>query len=141
MLTAFDGGIGDWFGESVGISGDTIVVSAISADNGANLDQGAAYVFVKPMGGWSDMTQTAKLVAGDGAHSDWLGRSIAISGDVVVTGAEADDIGANANQGSAYIFVKPGGGGWSGTLTHTAKLTASDGLASDGFWGLCGHER
>jgi hypothetical protein len=43
-----------------------------------------------------------------------------------VVGARRDDIGRNSHQGSAYVFVKPPGG-WAGTLTETAKLTASDG--------------
>ena len=53
------------------------------------------------------MTQTAKLTASDGAAGDFFGMSVAMSGDTVVVGADSDDIGANANQGSAYVFVKP----------------------------------
>ena len=52
------------------------------------------------------MTQTAKLTASDGAADDYFGCSVAMSGDTVVVGASYDDIGANANQGSAYVFVK-----------------------------------
>jgi hypothetical protein len=52
---------------------------------------------------------------------------VAISGDTVVVGAPGD----NSVQGSAYVFVKPGGG-WA-TGTETAKLTASDGAAIDNF--------
>jgi len=40
--------------------------------------------------------------------------------------------GASSNVGSAYIFVKPGGG-WAGSLNEDAKLTASDAAASDFF--------
>ncbi len=54
-----------------------------------------------------------------------------MSGDTVVVGASGDDVGANANQGSAYVFVKPGAGWASGN--ETAKLTASDGAAGDAF--------
>ena len=50
-------------------------------------------------------TETAKLTASDGAASDRLGHSIAVSGDTVIVGAPGDDVGANANQGSAYVFV------------------------------------
>ena len=32
------------------------------------------------------------------------------------------DIGANEDQGSAYVFVRPDGG-WAGQLNETAKLT------------------
>jgi hypothetical protein len=120
-LTASDGGFNDQFGASVSISGDTIVVGARYDDSYS------AYVFEKPGGGWSDMTQTAKLTASDGASNDQFGHSVAISGDTVVVGARAHD----GFKGSAYIFEKPGGG-WS-DMTQTAKLTASDGAPSDVF--------
>ena len=103
-LTASDGAAGDCFGSSVAMSGDTVVVGAVYDDIGANADQGSAYVFSKPAGGWADMTQTAKLTASDGAADDNFGISVAISGDTVVVGADCDDIGANADQGSAYVF-------------------------------------
>ncbi len=124
-LTAADGAAADYFGFSVAIFGDTVVVGAFQDDVGANLDQGSAYVFVKPAGGWITATQTAKLTAADGAVNDAFGISVAITEDTVVVGAPGDDSG----KGSTYVFVKPGGG-WI-TATQTAKLTASDGAADD----------
>jgi hypothetical protein len=92
------------FGFSVAISGDTVVVGALFDDIGANTDQGSAYVFVKPVGGWAgNLTESAKLTASDGAGGDSFGFSVAISGDTVVVGA-LDRIGVNADQGSAYVF-------------------------------------
>ncbi len=130
-LTASDGAEGDFFGISVAISGDTVVVGAIFGD-GVNSDQGSAYVFVKPPGGWAGtLTETAKLTASDGAAYENFGISVAVSGDTVVVGVPLDDIGANEDQGSAYVFVKPSGG-WT-DMTETAKLTASDGAAYDKF--------
>ncbi|MBI3784775.1 MAG: VCBS repeat-containing protein, partial [Deltaproteobacteria bacterium] len=130
-LTASDGATNDWFGISVAISGDTVVVGAYYDDIGTNADQGSAYVFLKPGGGWTGMTQSAKLTASDGAAADLFGCSVAISGDTVVVGASNDDIGVKDDQGSAYVFVKPGGG-WA-NMTQTAKLTAADGAAADHF--------
>src|SRR6266498_896683 len=132
-LTSSDGAVVDQFGFSVAVSGDTIVVGAVSDDIGANLNQGSAYVFVKPAGGWSGaLTENSKLIAADGALDDQFGFSVAVNGDTIVVGAHFDDIGANVSQGSAYVFVKPAGG-WSGNLTQNAKLTASDGMTSDAF--------
>ncbi len=128
-LTASDGDLGDRLGVSVAVSGDTVVVGAFDDDVGANADQGSAYVFVKPGAGWANATEAAKLTASDGAAGDGLGVSVAVSGDTVFVGAYRDDVGANADQGSAYVFVKPGTG-WA-SATETAKLTASDGAASD----------
>ncbi len=128
-LTSSDGVDGDGVGNSVAISGDVVVVGAPSAGSA-----GAAYVFLKPAGGWSNAVQNAKLVASDGATSDSFGQSVAIEGDTVVVGSLGDDIGSKVDQGSAYVFVKPAGG-WSGSLTESAKLTASDGGGNDAFGG------
>ncbi|RMD82834.1 MAG: hypothetical protein D6815_08225 [Candidatus Dadabacteria bacterium] len=132
-LVASDGAPADGFGMSVAIDADTVVVGAPTSDVGGNIDQGSAYVFVKPSGGWAGtLTESAKLVASDGASYDQLGNSVAISGDTVIAGAIGDDVGANSDQGSVYVFVKPAGG-WTGTLVESAKLTASDGMPYDGF--------
>ena len=128
-LMASDGAAGDYFGWSVSISGDTVVVGARGDDDGGS-HSGSAYVFVQPPGGWSGtLNEDAKLLASDGAAGDYFGLSVSISGDTVVVGAYADDNGYDS--GSAYVFVKPGAG-WSGTLHENAKL-----LASDGAGGAC----
>ena len=64
----------------------------------------------------------------DGSASDNFGISVSISGDYAIIGAYYDDIGTHTDQGSAYIFVREGGA-W----TEQAKLTASDGAASENF--------
>jgi hypothetical protein len=51
---------------SVAIDGNTVVVGAPGETISGNGNQGAAYIFVKPTGGWSSMTQVAKLTASDG---------------------------------------------------------------------------
>ena len=130
-LTASDGAGNDVFGFSVAVSGDTVVVGALWDDIGPNFNQGSAFVFVKPAGGWTDMTQTAKLTASDGAFGDQFGIAVAAFGDTVVVGANGGGIVPNIPQGSTYVFVKPGGG-WS-NMTQTAELTASDGAASHDF--------
>jgi hypothetical protein len=128
-LTASDGADGDSYGMAVAISGDTIVAGAPDAIVGADPEQGAAYVFAEPGPGWADATQTAKLTASDGASVNLLGLSVAISGDTVVAGADLATVGANASQGAAYLFVKPGPG--RAGATQTAKLAASDGASLD----------
>ncbi len=109
----------------VAISGDTIVAGAPGKVVGANRDQGAAYVFVRPAGGWRDGTQTAVLTAADGATDDVLGSGVAISGDTIVAGAP----GRNSQRGAGYVFVKPRAGWTDGT--QTAVLTALGGAAQD----------
>lgn len=113
-LTTSDGG--GALGYSVAINADTVVAGAWGAFD----QQGAAYVFVKPMTGWANMTETARLMASDGVSPDRFGGSVAISGDTVVVGAPYA-----TNGGAAYVFVKPPIG-WS-NMTETAKLTVPDG--------------
>ncbi len=130
-LRAFDEAAGDFFGNSVAISGDTVVVGALLHDD-IGSDSGAAYVFVKPAGGWTGtLNESAKLLASDGAENDIFGYSVAIAGDTIVDGATlSNDKGDDS--GSAYVFVKPTGG-WTGTLNESAKLLASDGAMGDRF--------
>ncbi len=99
-LLASDGAAGDYFGVSVAISGDQAVIGAYKdGDNGH--DSGSAYVFEPDhLGNW---TEVAKLLASDGAASDYFGVSVAISGDRVLIGAEGDD-GPGPFTGSAYVF-------------------------------------
>ena len=127
-LTASDGAAGDGLGGAVAIQGGTIVAGSFATING-NADQGAAYVFLEPWGGWRSETQAAKLTASDGAANDLLGFSVAIDGNTVVAGALGATINGNAFQGAAYVFVEPWGG-WRDE-TQAAKLTASDGAADD----------
>jgi hypothetical protein len=124
-LTANDGAANDYFGSSVAISGDTVVVGAYWDDFGANPDQGSAYVFTRSGTTW---IQQQQLTASDGAAVDQFGSSVAISGDTVGVGAWSDDILANPDQGSAYVFTRSGT-----TWTQEQHLMASDGAANDNF--------
>lgn len=118
-LTASDAAVYAGFGESVAISGNTVVVGAPNAMVGANEGQGQVYVFVKPTTGWTNTTETARLTASDGTAFDVFGQKVSISGKVVVASAPV--------KGAQYVFVKPPGG-WT-NMTETAKLTVSDGSA------------
>ena len=129
ILTASDGVTNDQFGYSVACSGDTILVGAIyDEDNGWH--SGSAYIFEKPAGGWSDMTETVKLLPSDGFVSQTFGYPVDIDGDTAVIGGMAHD---TSSPGGAYVYVMPTSG-WSSAsspMFETAKLTASDGVAND----------
>ena len=104
----------DLFGISVALDGDTALIGA----------SGDAYVFVSNGGEW---TEQAKLTASDGAEGDTFGRPVALDRDTALVGARCDDDHGYCS-GSAYIFTGSGGD-W----IEQAKLTASDGAASDLF--------
>ena len=136
-LTAGDGAADDRFGV-VSIDGDTVVIGA-GEDDDKGSNSGSAYVFTRDTAGdlSSGWTQVAKLTADDGAADDWFGgfgTSVSIDGDTVVIGALGDD-DKGSNTGSAYVFTRDTAGDLSSGWTQVAKLTASDGAASDTFGG------
>ena len=81
--------------ESVGVSGNTIVVGDTVADRGA----GGAYVFTKTAAGW---VQTAELVGSDTVPIDLFGYKVAISGGTIVVGAPMHA----SKAGRAFVFKK-----------------------------------
>ena len=102
-ITSSDNTSGDQFGDSVSIDGDYAVCAASQDDT---LRKGSAYIFKREGTTW---TQQSKIVK-DGTRSDYhqFGRSVAISGDYVISGMPGDsDTGGN-NSGAAYIFKRYG---------------------------------
>jgi hypothetical protein len=140
-------GATDYFGISVAISGDTVVVGAYGesshatgvngdqSDNSAN-GSGAAYVFTRSGSTWS---QQAYLKASNTGATNFFGGSVAISGDTVVVGAQGEDsnaTGVNGDQfdnsaedsGAAYVFTRSGS-----TWSQQAYLKASNTGVEDRF--------
>jgi ketosteroid isomerase-like protein len=148
---------GDSFGDSVAISGSTIVVGAYwedsnqttvtnadgtaSSDNSAT-DSGAVYVFKRDANG--DWIQDAYLKASNAGSGDRFGISVAISGSTIVVGALGEDSNQTTitnNDGSAssdngatdsgavYVFKRDAAGNW----IQDAYLKASNAEASDYF--------
>jgi|SRR5579863_5615009 len=118
-LSASDGDGHNEFGYAVAADGNTVVVTGLQNAHG----KGAAYVFVKPASGWTNMTQSAELNNSDSAPDDFFGGSVSMSGTTVAVGA----MFANSN-GAVYVFTPPAA---RGSFTETAKLTASDGAAGN----------
>jgi hypothetical protein len=132
-LKASNADSNDWFGSSVALSGDTLVVGAYQEDSGARdvngdpddnsaANLGAAYVFVRNGSNW---VQQAYLKPANGAIGDNFGTSVAVSGDIIVVGAPFQDI---SDAGAAYIFVRSGTN-W----IQEAYLKASNGEGRDLF--------
>jgi hypothetical protein len=118
----------DYFGGSVAISGNTVVVGAqgeCSAATGVNGNQadnnastsGAAYVFTRSGTVWG---QEAYLKASNTEPNDWFGSSISIWGSTLIVGASNEAskaTGVNGDQadndailgaGAAYLFRRVG---------------------------------
>ena len=123
-LSPPDGSAHDWFGHSVAISNQTIVIgSYFDDDNGP--DSGSVYVFVLDGDLWS---QQSKLLPYDGNKSDKFGKSVSVSADTIVIGAFHDDHDNGDDSGSAYVFTRN-----MAAWTQHAKLSPSSGQAGDNF--------
>ncbi|MEZ6014919.1 MAG: FG-GAP repeat protein [Planctomycetota bacterium] len=134
-VRATDRAAGDRFGSAVAVVGPTrVIVGAIYAD-AAGMDSGAAYVFDRiPIVGGVAWTQRTKLTPSGLASQDWCGASVATSGTTVVLGAPGDDVGAQFNAGSAYVYQFSGPPGTLGnTFTLVQQLTDPNGAANSAF--------
>ncbi len=101
----------EYFGDSVALSGDELVVGAFGRH-----DQGAAFVFKAPSPTtWSEATQVAELSGPSG--NNLFGVSVAISGKTIAVGAS----GLSQNIGALFVFEEPAGG-WESTSQFAAKL-------------------
>ena len=117
----------DFFGHSVGVAGDTVVVGAPgerSSSTGINgtpdelaFGAGAAYVYTRSGATWTQQAYLKPLSVGTSQVEDGFGRSVAVSGDTVVAGARLEDsstIGSGStpnesalNAGAVYVFTIP----------------------------------
>jgi hypothetical protein len=149
-LKASNSDAGDFFGYSVAIAVDTIIVGAwreasnaigVEGDqaNNSAADAGAAYVFVRS--GAATWSQQAYLKASNTDAQDHFGGSVSISGETAVVGAEQESSNATGvdgiqsdnaawHAGAAYIFERSGA-----TWTQQAYLKASNAEANDRFGG------
>lgn len=117
-LTASDAATDDQFGWSIGVSGNTAIVGA-EGDDDAGDRSGSAYLFDVTTG-----QELRKLIASDAAADATFGRSVAISGNVAIVGAQRH----NNTAGAAYLFDVTTG-------QELFKLTASDAMPDKFFGG------
>jgi|APTNR8051073442_1049403.scaffolds.fasta_scaffold08948_2 outer membrane protein assembly factor BamB len=135
-LQAASPGIGDRFGEAVGISGRHVVVGSQYQDWGgvSNAQRGAAYFFdlddpVVPNPIFpKELRENEKFGSSDLQDGDQFGHSVAVSGGLAIVGAlNEDGTGSIAAQrGAAYVFRLPSCEQW-------RKLTPTDPADGDRF--------
>ena len=110
----------DYFGYSLDISGDKIVIGAYGVD-GIETDIGAAYVYQIETN--ATVTELEKVITSDGAYANKFGYSVSISGDKIVIGAyQNTPISSATYAGAAYLFNIDN----MNNVNQIAKLTASD---------------
>ena len=113
-LLASDGEKYDYFGRSVSIDGQYVIIGAWGDESRS----GSAYIFKREGEIW---TQLEKMSPSDIDSGDYFGFSVSINGDYAIVGAEGDNAKAYG-AGSAYIFKRNGV-----TWSKHAKLLAPDG--------------
>ena len=115
-LEASDRAATAFFGHSVAISGDTVIVGAIWA---APVFAGASYIFTRSGSGLNPWSEQQKIQASDKADYMEFGYAVAISGDRVIVGSptsyspnpiypEQTIDGVNFARGAVYIFNRVG---------------------------------
>ena len=130
QLTPADPASGDLFGSSVAVYNDTIVIGA----HAKNANDGAAYVFTRSAGLWSQQAKLAPAAAGSQEH---VGYDVAISQDTAVIGTWGPEKAyVYARSGSAWTktdtFMKLGGTGSEfGTFVDIYRDTAVIGAPQD----------
>lgn len=120
-----DGDLGDRFGVAVSVSGNYAIIGASFDDIGANSKQGSASIYQWNGSAWVFMQ---KLFDATGAADDLFGVSVAISENFAIVGAVNNNVGANADQGSASVYQR-NGSSW----TFLQKLTDPGGAPTDLF--------
>ena len=103
-ITASDGKTSDYFGRSISIYEDTLVVGA-DGDDDKGYSSGSAYIYEKNSNGlWN---QIQKITASDEESYDYFGYSVSIYENAIFT-ATRD----SANMGALYVFEKNQIGNW-----------------------------
>src|SRR5437667_7467148 len=120
-VTAGDGTANSYFGSATALNGSTALIGA----DGDNSFQGAAYLFTKSNGSWSE---GQKLTASDGLPGDEFGYRVVLADNTLRVGAFTATVGGVVSQGAAYVFTQS-----DGTWSESQKLTASDGALFDNF--------
>jgi hypothetical protein len=92
-LTASDGVEFDYFGLSVAIDSNVVIIGSGNAKN-------KAYVFEMPEGGWTDMTETLQLTPHDGKNN--FGSVVQIEDDLIAVGSPT------VGNGQVYLYEKTG---------------------------------
>jgi hypothetical protein len=118
----------DFFGTSVDLRGDLLVVGAIHeglfGGTGEASRPGAAYVFERTAGVWK---QTQLLAPSMPNGLDYFGMAVVLNGDTLAVGAPADSTGGSRS-GAVYVYQRSGS-----TFTEVQKLKALKPIANAAF--------
>lgn len=125
-LTASDGAEYDYFGTSLALNDDTLVVGTrLDDDPNAGNNAGSAYIFHKSGSNWQEVQ---KLTASDGSENDNFGSAVAIHGTTIAVAARNHISIPSGRIGAVYLFQAT-----NGIWTEIDKLTSIGTSLGDGF--------
>jgi hypothetical protein len=115
------------FGDSVAVSGNTVVVGAPMDDQAGAFRSGSVYVFERASDGTWPLAQT---LSSQGGHQAWeaFGVEVAIDGNLIAVGAVDRDQAGQTDAGGVFVFERSGSS-WS----YLQQLTAPMPVAQDKF--------
>ena len=122
-LIASDPGPQNFFGFSVAINGDSILVGAPTHNHTPQLS-GVVYAFTRQGG---QFVETQELWPWDNQQTDLVGASVQLDSELAVFSAASDGDAAH-NSGSAYVFRRV-----HGAWQQTSKMIPLDGKVGHGF--------
>ncbi len=118
VISPSDGASGDWFGQALVLSADTLIVGSPQKAFGA----GAAYVFVRAGGPWTEQQKLADAIP----QLRQFGTAVAVAGDTALIAPRSEIAGPSG--GEVLLFERAGA-----TWTQRQRVTASDGTQSNRF--------
>jgi len=120
---AYSTSAGDYFGYSVAVDGNYVIVAAYNEDDASGTQSGKAYIFNVATG---NIVQTLDNPNPSGTSvNDWFGKSVAIDGNYAIVGADGAHDAGETLSGEAYIFdVTTGNLLW--TLDNPNAYTSID---------------
>ena len=131
-IGANDGSSGDYYGSSIAICDDRVVVGAYG-DKYKGVKSGTAYIYdILSDKSWE---MRSKIFPEEGNDGDHFGWSVACDVNMTVVGAYGNDR-VEKEAGAVFLYSENAAGKW----VQVAALFASDGLAGDYFgWSVSIH--
>ena len=96
--------VNDFFGSSVSIVGNTIMVGSPGKAVNGNSSQGKVYLYYYNLINSLWNYSGTEFVAPDGDANDGFGSAISVSGNYAAIGAPGAEIGSAYNAGKVYLF-------------------------------------
>ena len=115
----------DFFGWSLAVSGDRLLVGATEVFDPMNGPVGGAFLFTR--GDDGQWTQSATFLPSIPGTLDWYGEAVAFAGDTILIGEQIYGRNGPESRGAVHVFNDVGG-----SWTETQVVEASDGSQNDG---------